>query len=297
MRAKFGRTVTLVCTVMVFLSRPLQAAPPRGGEHYLEQSLAVVMAAARILSETTPLGCDESGICLVGAPLDPGETYSLQRGFLAGEIYLLFAGGDEDSLDVDLAILDQYDRQIVADTRGDRLAVVTFQPRQTGSYTIRMRLHRGGARSSFCAFVVMRASGVDVPAVNLGRAGDQFIERCRAISTLRGVLGGGAGFLDRPEHGAVWGVVLEGGQLTTINNVPFGARAVTILAAGDTQARDLDLLLHDSNGNLLAQDLGPDATPVLRREAGVDQNHAITLRNPDEGAPTTFALFGVVEDR
>lgn len=297
MRARLNRMMALVCAGLVFVGQPLQAASPRGAEHYLEQSLAVVMAAVTILSEKTTLGCDEGGICLVGTPLDIGETYILTRPFQAGRTYVLFAGGDEDASDVDLRISDENDQLVAADNREDRLAMVVFEPPQTGSYTIRMRLHSGDNRRSFCAFVVMRVNGVNVPGGNLGRAGDQFMERCRGLSTLHGLLAGAVTFLDRPEHGALWGVVLEGDEEKTIRNVPFGAKPVTILAAGDTQARDLDLFVYDKNGDQEAQDTAPDATPMLRRPAGVEQNHAITLRNAGDGNPITFALFGVVEDR
>lgn len=297
MRATWKRTVAVFCAALAACGQPLQAAPSQGADHYLGQSLAVVMAAARLLSETTPLGCDEDGICLVGAPLDVAETYTLTRDFQQGRTYVLFAGGDEDALDVDLTITDGNDRQLAGDTDTERLALVWFEPPQSGTFTIRMRLHRGQAKNSFCAFVVMRANGVNVPAINLGTAGDGLMDRCRALNSLRELVGGKVGFLDREEHGAVWGAVLEADQSQSISNVPFGAKPVTILAAGDTQVRDLDLFLHDQQGNLLAQDTAPDAVPALRRQAGVDRYHTITLKNAGAGNPITFALFGVLEDR
>jgi hypothetical protein len=297
MRATMSWMMTFVMVGVMFPSQPSQAASPRGADHYLQQSMAVVMAAATVLTRTTPLGLDEGCICVVGTPLDTDETYSLTRSFLRERTYVLFAGGDEDAIDVDLTIVDENERQIAGDTRTDRLAMVIFKPPQTGSYTIRMKLYRGKGASSFCAFVVMRVDGVNVPAINLGMAGDNLIERCRAISTLRGLAGGSAGFLDRQGHGAVWGVVLGGDESKTIRNVPFGNKPVTILAAGDTQVRDLDLFLHDLDGKLLAEDIDPDATPLLRPEAGEERYHAITIKNAGAENPITFALFAVLEDR
>jgi hypothetical protein len=269
-----------------------RTATGRGAESYMAEALAEMMAGVRYLTDNTALGYDGGGVCLVGVHLPPGDSYDLDRPFQAGVRYVLIAGGDHDAQDVDLEILDN-GRPVVA-AASTRLASLEFTPPRSGYYRIRLRLC-AAFRDSFCAFAVMRRNGYDVPVGNLTAAGDQFLDMCRAVADRAGASGLRAGFLREPNQAAVWGIVLQGGQSRRISNINLGDNVTIGLAAGDTQATDLDLYLEDNPGNVLAQDTEPDATPFVEHQPDGRGLYALRVKNADRDGPPTFALFGLVQ--
>jgi tetratricopeptide (TPR) repeat protein len=274
--------------------------PPRpkpGFSLPLEQSLATIITASRRLSLSSELDLDDGGICMTGTLLTPGETYSFTRTFQRERTYVLFAGGDEDAIDVDLTIVAENEQRIAGDTRTDRLATVVFKPPRTGSYTVRMKLHRNeSSSSSFCSSIVMfqTADAPSMATTRLAEATKAFASRCEEIQQIVRHPAVNFSFPNRPYSVAVWGVVLAGDEARTVPHISFAGKRTLILAAADKQSRDLDLFMRDSsNGRLLAHDTEQDATPVLMLAPGKDRYHDITIKNAGARNPRTLALVGV----
>ena len=67
----------------------------------------------------------------------PLYTINLQ----AGKQYRFLAAGDGDTIDLDLQIVDAAGRVVAEDVGTEPNAIVNFNPRGDGKYTVRMRLY------------------------------------------------------------------------------------------------------------------------------------------------------------
>lgn len=287
--------VFLIGTLFGGGAPPARAAESASG--YMGQALAQMMAASRLLTQYTGLGLDGGGVCVVGVQLQPGQSYDLDRPFVAGEVYLLPVGGDEDVQDVDLTIFDD-DRPVAADGRRASLAAVEFRPSRSGYFRVRLTLSESKV-TSFCSFAVLRSRGYHVPLGNLAVAGQRFLGLCSGLAEDLGAQKLNTSFLHEPGQAAVWGVVLPGGESHYISNVRLGGRMSVALAAGDAQARNLTLSVKDSQEQIVGRRLIDDrqARPLACAavEPQATDMYTITLTNAAQHAPATFALFGVVQ--
>jgi len=263
---------------------------------YMAQALGEMMGAVRAISNDTNWGYDGSGVCLTGTLLSKGEAYALNRHFEAGERYAILASGDEDAKDVDVEILDNRGNRLARDNDADRAALAIFVPRTRGTYTIRMKLY-DSHRNAFCVFAVLRERGFDVPVTNLTAAAVTFIERCGAVHQLARKEGGGAEFLARPNQAAVCGVILRGGNSTTLTNIDLGNTSSIILSAGDRQSNDVDLHLLDNQGLLIKEDVLPDNNPVITFRPNFGSRYQIKATNASRGGNASLIMFGVLHVR
>ncbi len=73
-----------------------------------------------------------------------------------GRSYVFLAAGDDDTRDLDLDIQDSSGRTLAADVETTAVAFVSFTPRTTGRYTVRLRLYdsRDGV-PCYCLSAVM----------------------------------------------------------------------------------------------------------------------------------------------
>jgi hypothetical protein len=66
-------------------------------------------------------------------------VYTVQ--LVEGRTYVFLAAGDNDTRDLDIDIQDAAGKTLVSDTDTAAEAVVTFTPRVSGRYTVRLRLY------------------------------------------------------------------------------------------------------------------------------------------------------------
>lgn len=74
----------------------------------------------------------------------------------AGKEYAFLAAGDNDAKDVDLVIKDANGKEVAKDEKTDPEAVVVFRPKDSGRYTVSIRLY--DSRNDYdcvCLAVVM----------------------------------------------------------------------------------------------------------------------------------------------
>lgn len=262
---------------------------------YMAEALTEMLSTVRTVNDKIPWGYDDAGVCLSGVLLSKGATYSLGREFVEGKQYAILAGGDSDARDIDLQILTESGQVVAQDRDAKRGAVVVFTPDDTAKFVVRIKLYDSRADAKcFCTFAVIREGGVNVPVANVVKAAGGFMQMCERTQQLADNAGLKASFISLPNQAAVWGCVLNGGESTTVTNVNLGSNLVAVLAAGDTQANDLDLEIVDTDGTEVGSDLAADDRPVVTFAANSKQRYNLELKNATQDGNRALTMFGVV---
>lgn len=285
----------LVCVMLGVGTSALPAAEWPPGK-YMTQALAEMMVLVRTVTDDTEFGYD-SGICLIGVYMLPGQTHTFSARFLAGTEYAVIAGGDEDCTDIDLAVLDANGRVLDSDDRTERLAIARFTPGVNTDGTIQVRL-KGARRDAFVTYAIMKAGGYNVPKENLIAAGDRFLGMANRASELAQQDRQFARFLAERNQPAVFGAILTTrNDWVQVQSLTLGDYPCVMAAAGDTQVEDIDMLLMDAADNVLANDLEKDATPVIQFQPQRRERYTIRVQNSAENDKATFIVFGVLQMR
>jgi hypothetical protein len=264
--------------LVVLLASPARSADWVPGT-YMLQALGQMMRSVLEVSEKTDYGYDD-GICIMAAFLRPKGTIGFLRQVVKGQSYVIAGGGDNDVGDLDLEIYDEFGRKIASDTGDDNHPVVLFTSSYSGRITIRLNLF-SAARASFCVVSVLRRGGWNVPRANVERSAVGIIGA--AISVDRQVKGDVV-FQAGPNQWALYGGMFRPGDQIEITNVGLGTGRRVVLAAGDTQAEDIDLFVEV--GGKQAKDDDPDPTPLVDITVTNVSSATLRIHNVKSGGPS-----------
>jgi hypothetical protein len=249
---------------------------------FMLQAVARVAGSARDVEQRTPLGFDRDHACLLGAFVTAGQTRSLWQTFTPGITYALLGAGEENAIDVDLAIADESGKILVADTQDDAVPLVKFVPPAEGRYEIRLGLARSSASGSFVALAVMQQGGYSIPAD-------------RIIESLTNALAYGAFASQRSGSGLVFhegddwsffSTVLEPRQASSFGGIKIPGQAIA-LAAGDSRSQDLDIQIEEG-GRVVGADKDDDPIPNVQLRPG---DYKVTVENPRSNGATLVTLL------
>lgn len=249
---------------------------------FMLQAVARVAGSARDVEQRTPLGFDRDHACLLGAFVTAGQTRSLWQTFTPGITYALLGAGEENAIDVDLAIADESGKILVADTQDDAVPLVKFVPPAEGRYEIRLGLARSSASGSFVALAVMQQGGYSIPAD-------------RIIESLTNALAYGAFASQRSGSGLVFhggddwsffSTVLEPRQASSFGGIKIPGQAIA-LAAGDSRSQDLDIQVEEG-GRVVGADKDDDPIPNVQLRPG---DYKVTVENPKSNGATLVTLL------
>jgi hypothetical protein len=274
---------TSACIAAFLLVGSTGAAPAADDEWtpgtYMTQALVRVMGGVRGVTEKTKYGLDDGSSCLMGGLMKVGGSASSSFPLLAGESYAFLGGGDDDTKDLDIYVLNAQDKIVARDVDNDATPVVEFTPKAAGNYRVVLKLADGASKDSFCAFATLRAGGFDVPTQNLATSAERLMQLCGVIAEKTG----GAGFLNTEGEWSLVGTILKQGESLTQSGIDLPAGNHAFTAVGDTQAKDVDLTLLAGNKQL-AEDTDDDPNPVLLYEGSGAVSLKIT--NVKSGGPS-----------
>ncbi|MFX0200704.1 MAG: hypothetical protein ACFFCW_31680, partial [Candidatus Hodarchaeota archaeon] len=122
---------------------------------YLRQALTKIVASATIvnLANYDYVG----GNCLFGAYLPEGESQSLSSHFEKGVDYYVLGAGDDDIIDLDLALLSTTGEVLQEDTDDDATPILQFMPNYSGNMTLKIT-NFSSVQDGFCVMVILKRS-------------------------------------------------------------------------------------------------------------------------------------------
>ncbi|HHX40711.1 MAG TPA: hypothetical protein GX715_12170 [Armatimonadetes bacterium] len=261
-----------VCVLALF---PVAASAAWLPGTFMAKALARVIAAQRESSLKADYGWDR-GVCLMGALLKPGESLGVSRTLRAGESYLFVAGGSDGATGLTLSLLNSQGMCVAQDARGKATSVVTYSPASTELFSIRIR-SRAASQPGFCALGLFREHGTRVHADHVATTAAELIARSSRLAERAR----GARFSQEPKQWALFGTIMQPGDTQTIPLRGAGRARHAILAAGDGNARNLDLFLLDASGRSRRKNSQPSAHPFLVYETRKGCSYRLRWRNTE----------------
>jgi hypothetical protein len=251
-----------------------------------------VMGTVRGLSDVSKFGYD-GNITVMAAFIQPGKTTSMERQLTRGEEYMILGGGDDQTEDLDIEVVDvATDRVIAKDDETDASPTVRFTAPKSGKYKLRLTLFKA-KRGCFACMVVLRKGGFDVPKENLVKATARLIGLCNLVDSK---IKGDVTFHDPANQWALYGGIFEKGESLSITNLNMGNGRRVIVAAGDDNTKDIDLFLMDRNGKVLVKDEDDDPTPVLQWRTNNREAYGLKIKNAAGGRSLILAAVLDLED-
>lgn len=119
------------------------------------------------------------------------------------------------------------------------------------------------------------------------------------IDYVRETLDGLSRQLQRQSYATT--LLLEQGYLEPAETASFTVTmaedtvgSARVLATCDRDCDDVDVWVHDANGQLVAQDIATDATPQLSFQAQAGARYSVTVRMYDCSTPICFYALAVI---
>jgi hypothetical protein len=233
----------------------------------------------------------------MAAFLRQGADVSFTRPFVSGQEYVILGGGDEDVNDLDIEIFDSNGQVVARDARNNAAPIVRFVAPSSGMYTIRQKLFEA-KRSSFCVLAILRERGFDVPVGNLTTATSNLISFCARVNQNRNKdRNESVIFQDAANQWALFGAVLRNREQTTVTKLTLGEGNRVLLAAGDNNARDIDLFALNEKGEVIVKDVDNEPTPGVTLQVKGDVSAGMRVHNVDAAGPALVlaAVLRVVD--
>lgn len=228
----------------------------------------------------------ENGVSLLGSYIRRGGTTTLVRELEEGVDYGFVGGGDNDVLDVDLVLLDEYGNKVAGDTSEDAIPVFSYRPRRTGKYTLQLSLPRAAAHS-FCAVAILKRNGWKVSPELLARAAGNLVQAGMVINKQYK-----SGLLAESNSWAVWGGVTNANSHVSLSNVAMGTGARVVIASSDIDDGDVDVTVETVSGQEVGKDDAKRADAVVIVDARQSTLYRVTSANATERQ--RFVLTGVL---
>ncbi|MBI4700513.1 MAG: hypothetical protein HY744_04995 [Deltaproteobacteria bacterium] len=270
-------------------------APPGAGDESLGSAVRLPQGVARALGRAAAVeraaafGLAE-GVALLGAYVRPGWSIDWRLALEDGVSYAFVAGGDDEARDLDLSVLDEQGRTLASDDATDAAPVALFSPAHSAVHVIRLALH-DATSPSLCVLLVMRQGGHSVSAPDAAAA---VAKTMTVAARLRPRLS--VQLHEEDYQWALLGAVLGPGEEATIAGLHLEPRRHVVVAAAGPDSQDIDLLLRDRAGELLANGQLPGPIAALQRRTE-GTGHKLTIRNVVSNGPSlvTAVVLDVIE--
>ncbi len=272
--------------------------PPVGAEELARLTVvsARLMGQAKAIESLGCYGFAKSGHCLLGASIAPQESVTIRIPLEAGREHFWFAAADVNAKDLDIQVTGPSGSTVAKDVSNDPVPCVVFTAKESGEHRVTLTLFKGTS-TSFCALVMMERDGWAIPFGNLRAAMEQFV--LAAGSTLMFVdqMSSGQLAVRLPEGGSGWclfGVVMKQNESRAVEDLSLGKGLRVFLAAGCSQATDIDLEITDQNRKtVIANDKQTDANPMGLAPTDAASLYRVTTSLPSSRG-AALVLTGVL---
>lgn len=229
------------------------------------------------------LGFTPDSSSLLGAKLRPQSSSAMTITLNAGTGYVFLATGP-GGVDLDIILEDDDGDRVAADRARDEKPVVTYEPRRSGRYKV--RLSNASGRAVYAVMAMLSTDGVRIsPAYTREHLAPLLADAHRAMLA-------GASVDDRGGW-SFMATLLSEDETHRFNRLPTRGRSGVALARGDSDARDIDLVVR-SEGRKLGHDIAPDAIPRVRFSP--QQTVDLHLKGHDIRRPSLVGLVLLLDD-
>jgi hypothetical protein len=246
----------LVAGALLLIVSPTTHAQWMPGQR-MTTAIARVMAAGQKVGNVSDYGYNE-GVSILGGYVARGGSVSLSLSLDSGKSYLFVGGGDDNVRDLDISVSSPSGSEVERDDENDATPIVSFTAGRSGQYTVRLT-HYSGSGPGFCALAILRKGGWDIPLRNLATAAALLI---RFTGNVNQRVKENVTFHAQQNTWGLFGGVIPQGDSHELS-MSMEAKRHVMVAAGDNNARDLDIYLFRTSSAILSMDEEVDAFPLI----------------------------------
>lgn len=224
------------------------------------------------------LGLAPDSSSLLGARLRARSSSAMTVQLEALTDYVFLAKGPE-GVDLDIVLVDDDGDLVAADREDDEAPVVAFQPERSGPYTV--QLINASSRSVYAVMAMLSSDGLPL------RLGYMRQSLAPLLADAHRAMEAGAG-VDEEGGWSFMATLLSENETHRFSGLPTRGRPGLALARGDSDARDIDLVVR-SGGRRLGEDIASDAIPRVSFRARRSVEVAVTGHRIDRPS-----LVGIV---
>ncbi|MBX3470314.1 MAG: hypothetical protein KF878_25890 [Planctomycetes bacterium] len=234
------------------------AGQARAQSEYLSECVAAAVRRAEAEGSYRGYGLVKESFCLLGGWITQGHMLQYSMTLKAGRRYLFVGAGDRDVKDLDLTVTDG--PNVVSDTDDGNTPLVHVEAEATVDVTITLTNASGSGQPDFCGLIILEDQGGQANLAALGQAAAGL---CQAINAR-----GSDWETDKASDGSSWclmGGLMAAGEALSLSR-SFRAGGYLLVGWGDARAGDVDALVLDEAGEVLAADTATDNRPEARFE-------------------------------
>lgn len=270
--------VSVAMGVMLLCIPSIRAAEIWEPGELLAQAFTQLTSQIDALDQQVRYGVEPASLSLMGANLALNEDVGFRRSFRQGTRYAFVAGASKAADDIQIEIYDAEENLVGRDRTIGPQSGMLFQPRQSGVYTVRLRLRE--AQSNCVALLAILSDGGDsLSGDALNQSFQHVLGSCQAIATRTRCQ-----FADSEKQWMIWGALLPPRRLVEVSNVRLGTGMKSILAAGHDPQSNIDLSL-ERDGETLQTDSEPDHKPIVFQQATDNELYSVQMINRASSRP------------
>ncbi|MFQ5648552.1 MAG: hypothetical protein ACE5IY_01300 [bacterium] len=287
-RTGLGVSLTVLITFAILIPGKVMAQASIFS--YLEQALTKIITQSTIVNLANYDYV--SGNCLFGVYLAKGSSHSLNMHFDKDVTYLVLAAGDDDIIDMDLALLSSAGTLLQKDTENDATPLLHFTPNYSGNMTLKISNYNS-ARAGFCVMVVLRqSSSGNFSMYEIAQALDNVIKNAQ-ITYL---------FSSRFARGTfcLFGGRLSKGADTYLYNTQPPPGEYAMVGAGSNNLSDVDLFIVKQrqrdyiSGTEIAKDTATDNHPLCTFTVYRDRYYLLKHKNYSSRGDSPGFVFSIL---
>ncbi|MCO5165561.1 MAG: hypothetical protein M9894_04220 [Planctomycetes bacterium] len=260
----------VVAAVLAATFTALGAGPARAQSEYLSECVAAAVRRAEAEGSYRGYGLVKDSFCLLGGWITQGHMLQYTMTLKAGRRYLFVGAADRDVEDLDLSVTDG--PNVVSDAGQGNTPLVHVEAESTVEVTIALTNAKGSGQPDFCGLIILEDQGGQANLAALGQAAAGL---CQAINAR-----GSDWETDKASDGSSWclmGGLMSAGEELSLSR-SFGAGPYLLVGWGDARAGDVDALVLDEAGEVLAADTATDNRPEARFDPPAPLRATLVLR-------------------
>lgn len=222
------------------------------------------------------------GLTMAAARLETGGTVSLNLSLRANTRYVFIAStASGGASDADLYLRDTAGRALAQDQEPDGTPVLEYKTTTAGTYQLQLHLAGSNLNEEFVAVNILRGGGQNLFRQEYEQVANNFF---RLANVARSNFAG-THWLRQPNQWCLFGYSLGHDKGITLRNLRPGKGDTFFTAAGNSTLTNLDLYLADESLQILANDIGPGAKPIIRHKTDAVSNYDLRVEvKSSEGA-------------
>lgn len=260
-------------------------------------TIVKALTAAKSASQGGKLGLYSDGSCVLGAFLRQGETITVKTTLQADTSYVFVAVGDDNAVDVDVAVRSEAGVRLTSDTDENKTAVTGYRPQRSGDYQVGVHLYKSKG-DSFCVLIRLQAGESFISEDSVSQALARLATGSSELASSA-VQRGARGLTLK--HGdrdwVVFGAVLEPQDKITYKWITPGRGRSHLFSCGDDSTTNIDTVVLDEDEETIGEEEADHPTSLVTWNSAAKASYRIRFSLVSTRAGRSFVVAAVFKEK